>query len=252
MFEQILTLLNPYLNAVLIGFVGFAAAFIVGQLLGRALKKPLGDSWGPFVGNLAGLGIAIYTIKLILDSAGAAGVVVVLATALTGAFAIGSERLAADIVSGMGLFFNKPYKDGDMINVSGQTGKVQRIDLTTTTLTNVSGDKIIIRNSDISESTIINYSALAGHLIQVRVMINANENLEKAIALIAEAVKDFSPKSENPDFKTTIVADDVNSGFIVIFIRTYVEERLDYAPLRSEILRAAVKTLQDHNFKLLP
>jgi small-conductance mechanosensitive channel len=43
-------------------------------------------------------------VKIILDSTGAAGLVVVLVTAITGAFAIGSERVAADLVAGVTLF----------------------------------------------------------------------------------------------------------------------------------------------------
>ena len=88
MWENLSVVLKPYLNSILIGFGGFALAFILSQVVSRLLVKPIGKGWSRFVGSLVGLAIIILTLKVILESAGAAVLVLILVTAITGAFAL--------------------------------------------------------------------------------------------------------------------------------------------------------------------
>src|SRR5512141_531371 len=104
MWEKFAEVVKPYLNSILIGFGGFLLAFILSQAVSRLLVKPMGKGWSRFLGSLVGLAVVIWTLKLILESAGAAGFVVVIVTAITGAFALGSERTASDLVAGVSLF----------------------------------------------------------------------------------------------------------------------------------------------------
>lgn len=67
------TFLRPFLNAILLGIGGALLAFIVAQLLGRLLTRPMGAAWGRFVSYLIGLIILLWFVKIILDSTGAAG-----------------------------------------------------------------------------------------------------------------------------------------------------------------------------------
>src|ERR1051325_2954325 len=148
MWEGFGTTLRPYLNAILIGFGGFLLAFILSQIIERVLARPMGKGWSRFVANLVALAVGIWTIKLILDSTGSVGLVVVLVTAITGAFAIGSERFASDLVSGVSLFIARSYAVGDFVSIAGYEGKVIGISLMMTTLESVYGDRVFIRNTD--------------------------------------------------------------------------------------------------------
>src|SRR5262245_14950424 len=101
MTEGLFEVLKPFLNAILIGFAGLVVAFILFQIVSRGLARPMGPVWSRFIASLVALGIGAWTIKLILDSTGAAGLLVVIVTAITGAFAIGSERIAGDLLAGL-------------------------------------------------------------------------------------------------------------------------------------------------------
>ena len=171
-------LVKPLLNALIIGFGGTLLAIIASRIVGRALARPLGVGWSKFVANLVALGIAIWTVTLILRSAGAAGLAVVIITAITGAFAIGSERIAGDMVSGLSLFIQRNYAVGDIVLIAGHQGQVVAISLMTTTLENLSGERIFIRNSDVTSSIIVNYSSQSQHLISVSVQVSASKDVE--------------------------------------------------------------------------
>ena len=96
--ESMVTLLTNILIAVAIGAAGYLLAWITARLLKKVLSRLLNLSWSGFLANLAAFGIMILTIKIIVDQTGATGAFVVIVTALTGAFALGSNELAADLV----------------------------------------------------------------------------------------------------------------------------------------------------------
>lgn len=119
MWGTFLEVAKPYLNSILIGFGGLLIAYLAAQVVSRLLVKPLGRGWSRFLGSLAALAVIIWTLKLILESA---GFVVVLVTAVTGAFALGSERTASDLVAGASLFFSQIFKTDDFVQIAGFEG----------------------------------------------------------------------------------------------------------------------------------
>ena len=251
MSETLLITLRPYLNAILIGLAGFIAAFILSQITRRILARPLGEGWSKFLASLVALLVGIWTIKLILDSTGAAGVVVVLVTALTGAFAIGSERIAGDLLAGIGLFFGRTYSAGDYVVIAGQEGRVSNVSLFTTTLETVNGDEIYIRNAEATSGTVVNYSAHPGHLIAVRVPLPVHEDLNTAVTAIQNAVKDFSPDfADRPLHQPNIVVETAEDGYFIIEVRAYMTERLDSGPEKTRLFLLVVNAIKEAGLSL--
>jgi small-conductance mechanosensitive channel len=244
-------LVKPILNALLIGFGGFLLAFIVSQILNRLLARPMGNGWSKFIASLSALVIAIWTIMLILDSAGAAGLVVVLVTAVTGAFALGSERIAGDLVSGVSLFVAKTYAVGDYVLIGGHEGKVHAISLMMTTLESIYGDRIFIRNSEVTNGTIVNYSIQPGHLVSVVIPLPASQDLNAAVDAIEKAIHDYSSKFENSPYKPAIVIERAEDGYVMIEVRVYVTERLDYGPEKTRLFLSAFNAMKNAGLELL-
>jgi len=251
MSDGILEALRPYLNAILIGFGGFIIAFILSQIVNRALARPMGPVWSRFIGSLVALAIGAWTIKLILDSTGAAGLLVVIVTAITGAFAIGSERIAGDLMAGVGLFLGRTYGAGDYVVIAGQEGRVANVSLFITTLETVNGDEIYIRNAEATSGTVVNYSAHPGHLISVRVPLPVNQDLNAAVTAIQNAAKDFAPElSGKPFHQPTIVVETAEDGYFIIEVRAYMTERLDSGPEKTRLFLLAVNAIKEAGLSL--
>jgi len=252
MWENLFDFLRPYLNAILIGMGGFLLAFILSQITRRVLARPMGEGWSKFVASLVGLLVGIWTIKLILDSTDAAGVVVILVTVLTGAFAIGSERFASDLIAGINLFVTRSYATGDFVSLAGYEGKIIGISLMMTTLENVYGDWIHIRNSDAMGGTIVNYSSQPGHLISVKIPLPITHDLNAAITEIEKAIKDFSPEFSGTAFQPTIVVEAAEGNYAAMEIRAYVTERIDYGPEKTRLFLLAANAMVKVNDESRP
>lgn len=245
MLDLIPEALQPFINAILIGFGGFLLAYIASKIIARGLAGPMGGSWSRFLGNLVALGIGVWAIKLILDSTGAVGVVVVLVTAITGALAIGSEGFAGDMISGVSLLLTRTYAVGDHVELAGYEGQVVDISLTMTTLKNADGDRVYIRNSEAAGGTIVNFSPQPGHLITVKVPLPVTQNLNTAIAVIEKAIQNFSPELADSSYQPFVLVESVERGYFIIEVHAYVPERLDYGPEQTRLTLLAVNAITD-------
>ena len=251
MSEGLFDALRPFLNAIVIGLGGLFIAFVLSQIVNRILTRPMGPVWSRFVGSLVALGVVIWTVKLILDSTGAAGLLVVIVTAITGALAIGSERFVGDFMAGIGLFFGRTYGAGDYVVIAGQEGKVANVSLFVTTLETLNGDEIYIRNAEATNGTIINYSARPGHLILVNVPLPVNQDLNAAVAAIQNAVKDFTPElADHQLHQPTVVVQTAEEGYFIIEVRAYMMDQMDSGPEKTRLYLLAVNAIKEAGLSL--
>ncbi len=249
MIDNIFIFSNNILNALLVAVLGTLVAFVVGELLRLMLRKVLGDTFARFAANLLRLAVAIWTIKIILDISGAAGLAVILVTVLTGAFALGSERFASDILAGVKLFTTRPYTVGDYVSLGEHEGEVIEISLANTILQGVYGDHILIRNADVMDSTIVNYSITEGRMISVLVPLPTGEDLEVAFNAITEGLKDFSDL-KNPPFAASVTCEEISYGYAKLEVRAFVKEKVDHGPDKARLMIEAVAALKKNGIAL--
>lgn len=148
------------------------AVAVVGHLLVRVLQRsgerilrPAGESHDEFLrrfpkaASLITIGVssvtfAIYfgAIGLILVNAGLnLGTYLATATVIGLAVGFGLQGLVQDIVVGLTLIFSDVLDVGDMVEVAGHTGRVDRISLRFTTLVNFQQQEIFVPNRTIAD-----------------------------------------------------------------------------------------------------
>jgi small-conductance mechanosensitive channel/CRP-like cAMP-binding protein len=69
------------------------------------------------------------------------------------------QDVLGNIVAGVALHVGKPFKVGDWVQVTDQTGAVVQMSWRATTIRTLDGDFVIIPNGSISKEEIVNYSA---------------------------------------------------------------------------------------------
>lgn len=244
MFESWLPFLQKFSIALLTFLVGLAVAYGSFHLIRKLLEKPLGKVWSKFVGRLVALGVIIYALKLVLDRTGAAGLFVVLATAVTGALAIGSEGLASDLVGSLNIFFSRPFQAGDYISVGDYEGEVTQIGLLSTALDSYDGSKVIMRNAEVLNNTIVNMSANPAMRIEVSVPVPLRADLEKAIQVLYACLKDFEPKMSGDDFPSHVIYDATVYDEAQFQIRLYIPSSEPFGLTRMKLFIHATKALK--------
>ncbi|WP_321323067.1 mechanosensitive ion channel family protein [Thiomicrorhabdus sp.] len=149
------------LFAVLILIVGLFAANKVKAIIIKAAQtyQNLDDTLFSFLGNVAKYIILAFVIIAVLNRFGiqTASIIALLGAAGL-AIGLALQGTLTNLAAGVMLLMFRPYKVGDFIDAAGKFGNVTEIDLFTTILQTFDNQQIIIPNSQIWGSQIINHS----------------------------------------------------------------------------------------------
>lgn len=99
------------------------------------------------------------------------------------------QDIASNFIAGVLLAAQRPLAIGDLVETSGETGVVKRIDLRTTELRNLQGLQVIIPNKDIFQSVLINFTRNGTRRVDLAVGVSYGEDLEHVKKVTVEAVK---------------------------------------------------------------
>lgn len=141
-----------------------------------------------------------------------------------------SQKALSNIISGIFILIFKPFRVDETIEVvSTGKGKVEEITLRHTVINDYENRRIIIPNSIISDSTIIN-SSITDEKIKkfIEIGISYDSNIDKAIAIITdEAVKHplfFDGRTEEEILNNApqVVVRVIGLGDFSVNLRAYV------------------------------
>lgn len=135
---------------------------------------------------LSNMGI---NISSLLAGVGISGVAV--------AFAL--REILADLFASISIYFDKPFKIGDLISVDGKSGVVERIGLKTTRIRANSDEEIIFSNKDLTSSCIHNFKKSENKKVKFLVKINHETSTEK-MKMVNDIFKEIIEKIENVEF----------------------------------------------------
>jgi moderate conductance mechanosensitive channel len=110
------------------------------------------------------------------------------------AIAFGAQSAVKDIINGFFILFEDHYAVGDYVEIEGQNGIVESIELRITKIRNFNGDLYIIPNGLIRKVT--NHSR--GDMeIMVSIDLNYDQDMDKTLEVIDLVCKDFKNQNEN-------------------------------------------------------
>ena len=102
---------------------------------------------------------------------------------------LGLQASISQFASGIQILFNHPFKSGDFIDIGSVSGKVQEIKMMYTVLITMDNKRVIIPNSTITSSNIINYNAENKRRLDLIYSISYNDDIAKAKSVILDVIK---------------------------------------------------------------
>ena len=131
------------------------------------------------VGLIAVLGQLGVKTTSILAVLGAASLAVGLA--LQGAL--------SNVAAGVMLLILRPYRLGDLVEISGRKGKVRNLDLFVTELTAPDGLRLIMPNAKVLGDMIINYTTFGRRRLELKFRIDYADDVEMALGLLLDQAR---------------------------------------------------------------
>ena len=194
------------LGEVLAFGLGIWAAVVVSRILSAALEEDVAPRMklGPGVPAAAAL-IVRYTVLALgfLLAAAAAGIglsqLALFAGALGVGVGFGLQNVVSNFVSGLLLVFGRPVKVGDTIDIVGFRGTITKIGIRSSTVRSWNGADVIIPNSKLIESELVNWTHDdASMRVDVAVGVAYGSPLRKVHETLLEAAQSLELALETP------------------------------------------------------
>lgn len=223
------------LAAIVIFYIGRWVAFGVSRLVGKALLLRKVDK--AVVSFLSSIVYAAVLIACTLVSLSQLGIQTASFLAILGAaglaVALALQGSLSNFASGVLIIIFRPFKSGDMVEVAGISGVVQRIDIFQTIFKTGDNKKIIVPNSQITGGAITNYSAEALRRVDLVIGISYDSDLRKAKAVLQQILAQDSRILKDP--APVVAVSELADSSVQLIVRPWVEVD-QYWPVYWDVL----------------
>ena len=175
------------------------------------------------IGILEGLSAAGIDTGALLASLGIAG--------LTIGFA--ARDALSNLISGMLIFWDRPFVIGDLIEVGEFYGRVEDITLRSTRVVTVDGTMLAVPNSVIINSTVASYTNFPHIRLDIGVTIAVTENVDHARDILLNIVAADDDYLQSPGPKVVMTA--INDYNVALQLQAWLHDEENHIPKRFEL-----------------
>jgi small-conductance mechanosensitive channel len=138
------------------------------------------------------INIAVWSIvALVLLSNLGVDVTALVAGLGVGGIAIGlaAQSIFADLFASLSIILDRPFMRGDFIVFGDHMGRIERIGIKSTRIRSLSGEQIVVSNSNLLQSTIRNYQLLFERRVEFKLNVSYKTPIDK-LARIPQILRD--------------------------------------------------------------
>ncbi|MEZ6126544.1 MAG: mechanosensitive ion channel, partial [Planctomycetaceae bacterium] len=223
--------------------LGAAAVFVVGRWIARivtaavvrgARKARVDPTLVGFVGNLMYM---LLLTAVCISSLGQLGIETDSLTAVLAAvgFAVGMAMQGSlgNLAAGVMLIFFKPFRVGELVEVSGTKGTVVEIQIFNTILLTLDNVRIIVPNGKITEAAIHNFSAERERRIDLVIGCGYNDDLLAVKKTLMEILQAESRVLKSPEPVVAVM--ELGASSVNFAVRPWVLSA-DYGKVRFALI----------------
>jgi len=198
--EAIIAIVTKIISAFLIYWIGKKIAKFIANLVAKGLKKSNADEiLINFLKNF------IYFLLLAAVIVAALGQLGIKTTSLLGMLAAAGLAIGlalkdslSNFASGVMIVIFRPFKLGDLVEVAGQSGKVEEIRIFSTYILTTDNKLVIIPNGQITSDPIVNHSAKPIRRVDIVMGVGYDDDLKKARGIMMKAMESHPLVLEDP------------------------------------------------------
>lgn len=240
-----------FMGAILILILGWMFANWAGKNVRKKASESdkFDDTLVPIFGQIVRILVLIITILAVLGQFGiqTASIIAVLGAAGL-AVGLALQGTLGNIAAGFMILVLRPFKVGDVVDINGTMGVVDEIGLFVTEMHSFDNIGIIMPNSEVWGSKIMNYSKFENRRVDMEFGIGYGDDMEKAMKLIKEVLDEDDRILPEPE--PLIVISTLGDSSVGIRVRPWTDAS-NVWPLRYDLTKK-VKEKFDANGVSIP
>lgn len=186
-----------------------------------------------FLASVSRYLVLVFTVIAVLNRFGVqtASLIAVLGAAGL-AVGLAMQGTLSSAAAGVMLLVFRPFKLGDYVEVSGQSGTVHSLNLFVTELTTPDNRQIIIPNSNVWGQSVVNYSHHATRRLDLEIGIGYGDDIDLAVSVIREILDADERVLKSPE--PVVVVGSLGASSVDLTVRVWVNAG-DYWPLKFDL-----------------
>jgi small conductance mechanosensitive channel len=226
-----------------------AATVFASKWAARATRNGLGRVRG-FRHDPTVLSFAVQVVRVLVLLIGFIAVLQRLGVQTTSIIAVlGAASLAvglalqgtlSNVAAGVMLLILRPYRVGDLIDINGDVGKVTRLDLFFTQMSDANNVKIVIPNAKVFSDTMLNLSGQKTRRIELKIGVGYGANLSHARDVLTAAAAAHDKVLPDPEPWAGVT--NLLDSSVEISLHAWTKSE-DYWQTKADVLQAAKEAL---------
>jgi len=147
----------------------------------------------------------------------------------------------SNLISGILIFIDRPFVLGDLVEVEGAYGKVDRITLRSTRVVTSDGRMLAVPNTEIINKTVVSYTNFPSLRIDIGVTVGVNEDIQKVRELLLGTVKDDPAFMTDPPPRAVVTA--LNDYNVAMELQAWIDDERQHVERRFELREKVFNTL---------
>lgn len=148
----------------------------------------------------------------------------------------------SNLISGLLIYWDRPFVIGDLVEVASSYGRVERITLRSTRVVTPDGRMLAVPNTEIINKTVASYTNFPHLRIDIPVTVSVESDLATVRQLMLELV------SENPAYMKTpapvVAVTQLNDYNVCVELRAWLDDERDHIVARYTLREAVFETLR--------
>ncbi|HYM50963.1 MAG TPA: mechanosensitive ion channel family protein [Candidatus Limnocylindrales bacterium] len=159
------------------------------------------------------------------------------------AFSLAFQDILKNFIAGVFLLLERPFRIGDEITADNHTGVVENVEMRTTTLRTEEGEEVLIPNSLVYTSTIVNRTRFPARQFTVATKVPDSVPLDGLADRVRDRVKSLKEILADPP--PIVVVAPAADGGVALEVRYWLDYRQhDPLSVRNAVSQVVVRELQ--------
>jgi small-conductance mechanosensitive channel len=171
-------------------------------------------------------------------------------TGLVGlAVGIAFRDITENFLASIFLSMQRPFETGDLVEVSGETGYVQQLNVRTTILMALDGNLVQIPNASVYKSNLRNFTTNSNRRDQFDVGIGYDDAINEAQEIALQVLTDHPAVLSEPE--PLVLVDSLGKSTVNLRVYFWINGRQhSLLKVRSSVIRQVKRSYQRHGISM--
>ena len=148
----------------------------------------------------------------------------------------------SNIISGLFIFWDRPFVIDDLVEIGGQYGRVQEITMRSTRVVTVDGKMLAIPNSTVVNSTVASYTNFPTLRLDVDVTVGTSEDLGRVRRTLVALVEKDDRYLQEP--APAVVVTALNDYNVAVQLRAWLKDERGHVGAKFELRERVFEALR--------